>query len=391
MTLSEQKLNPFPWYQQMRSSSPVHYDPSYDSWSVFRYDDVQRVLSDFASFSSRFQGAGSSIANPIGSSLIGTDPPRHRQLRSLVSQAFTPRAIAALEPRIDVITNELLDRVAQSGEIDVVKDLSYPLPVIVIAELLGIPPEDRDRFKYWSDAIVAGGTSENGEFDGFHHVQMEAGAYFMRVLAERKQNPKEDLISALLQAEIDGEKLSDLDLLGFCILLLVAGNETTTNLIGNAILCFDEQPGLYEELRSDPGLLPGAIEEVLRYRSPVQHMYRTVVEDMELGGQRLRKGQGMVAWIGSANRDEEQFPQADHFDIRRDPNRHIAFGHGIHFCLGAPLAKLEARVALGAMLERLPGLRMVPGARLEALEGAIVYGVKSLPVTFQATSLRRAA
>lgn len=389
MTQAEQRLNPFPWYAEMRASAPVYYDPSFDSWSVFRYEDVQRVLSDHAAFSSRFRGTSGSMANPLGSSLISTDPPRHRQLRSLVSQAFTPKAIAALEPRITSITHELLDRVIDSGEMDVVKDLAYPLPVIVIAELLGIPPEDRDRFKYWSDVIVG---STGGDYTNVRAIQMEAGAYFMQTLAERRQNPREDLISGLLQAEIDGEKLSDLDLLGFCILLLVAGNETTTNLLGNAILCFDEHPEVYEELRADSSLLPGAIDEVLRYRSPVQHMYRVVVSDMEFGGQRFQEGQGMVARIGSANRDESQFPEPDRFDIRRDPNRHLAFGSGIHFCLGAPLARLEGRIVLGAMMERMRDIRQVPGVALEPLGSALIFGVKSLPVTFKASgAIRQAA
>jgi cytochrome P450 len=348
------------------------------SWSVFRYDDVERVLSDYSTFSSRFMGGGDSTANPLGASLVGTDPPRHRLLRSLVTQAFTPRKIAQLEPRIREISDELLDRAAPAGRMDLVGDFSYPLPVIVIAELLGIPSADRDRFKRWSDILVTGGGG------GYGGTQREMAEYFLRMIEEKRRAPGEDLISGLLAAEVEGESLSQTDLLGFCILLLVAGNETTTNLLGNAVLCLDDRPEVYEELRESPDLLPDAIEEVLRYRSPVQSMFRTVVKDTEVGGKTLRAGESAIAWIGSANRDEAQFSEPERFDLHRSPNRHIAFGHGIHFCLGAPLARLEARVALGMLVERCRGLRVVPGAPLEVLDSMVVYGVKHLPVTFEA-------
>jgi len=376
MQQAHSRLSPFEWYRTMRENEPVHRDPRMGAWSVFRYEDVQRVLSDSSTFSSRFMGGGDATANPLGASLIGTDPPRHRLLRSLVTQAFTTRKIAQLEPRIREITAELLDGVASTGRMDLVGDLSYPLPVIVIAELLGIPSADRDRFKRWSDAVVTGG--------GYGGTQREMAEYFLRMIELKRREPGEDLISGLLAAEVEGESLSLTDLLGFCILLLVAGNETTTNLLGNAILCFDDRPEVYEELRGTPDLLPNAIEEVLRYRSPVQSMFRTVVNDTEIGGKTLRAGESAIAWIGSANRDDAQFADADRFDIRRSPNRHIAFGQGIHYCLGAPLARLEARVALGMLIERCRGLRVVPGTPLEALESTVVYGVKRLPVTFEA-------
>ena len=370
------RLNPFGWYRTMRETAPAFRDPRLGSWSVFRYDDVQRVLSDHSTFSSRFMG-GDSTENPIGASLIGTDPPRHRLLRSLVTQAFTPRKIAQLEPRIRAITAELLDRAAPNGRMDLVGDFSDPLPVIVIAELLGIPSADRDRFKRWSDALVT------GQGSGYGGSQREMAEYFLRMIEQKRRAPGDDLISGLLTAEVEGERLSQTDLLGFCILLLVAGNETTTNLLGNAVLSFDERPEVYEELHESPDLLPDAIEEVLRYRSPVQSMFRTVVKDTEVGGQRLRAGEPAIAWIGSANRDEAQFADPERLDIHRSPNRHIAFGHGIHFCLGAPLARLEARVALGMLIERCRDLRVVPGAPLEVMDSMVVYGVKHLPVTFE--------
>ncbi len=384
----EEELDPFPWYRAMRAEAPVGYNEQTGMWRVFRYADVQRVLSEFETFSSQrgsreFRQRASQ--SPLGSSLISMDPPRHRQLRNLVTQAFTPRTVAQLEPRITEIVDELLGKVKQSGRMDVIDDLAYPLPVIVIAEMLGIPPEERAQFKRWSDAVVTagGGSAADGESFRPGNAHMEMGMYFMNVIAQRRQSPGNDLISGLLAAEIDGERLTDIELLGFCILLLIAGNETTTNLLGNAILCFDEHPEVYEQLRAAPELLPSAIEEVLRYRSPVQAMERVALVDVELGGQRIPADARVIAYIGSANRDEEQFPDADRFDIARSPNRHLAFGYGIHFCIGAPLARLEARIALGAMLSRLRDIRRVPDARLEPLRSFIVYGVRHLPVTFQ--------
>jgi cytochrome P450 len=369
-------LNPFPWYRLMRETQPVYYNPQYRFWQVFGYEDVQRVLSDYTSFSSVF-GGGGERRDPLGSSLISMDPPRHRQLRNLVTQAFTPRSVAQLSERITAIVNQLLEQVAATGRMDIIDDLSYPLPVIVIAELLGIPHADRERFKVWSDAVVGATYPEDGD------PQAEMSEYFLDMIAQRSREPKDDLISALLDAQIDGQHLNQRELLGFCILLLVAGNETTTNLIGNAILCFDEHPEVMEQLRAEPALVPGAVEEVLRYRSPVQFMYRRTVANTTIRDQEIRAGQMVLAWIGSANRDEAQFPNPDSFDIRRTPNRHIAFGHGIHFCLGAPLARLEAKIVLTMLLERFHEIKRVPGVALEATGSDIVYGVKHLPITFR--------
>jgi cytochrome P450 len=384
----EEELDPFPWYKTMRAASPVSYNEQTGMWRVFRYLDVQRVLSEFETFSSQrgsreFRQRASQ--SPLGSSLISMDPPRHRQLRNLVTQAFTPRTIAQLEPRITAIVDELLGQVEQSGRMDVIDDLAYPLPVIVIAEMLGIPPEERAQFKRWSDAVVTAGGGSAAVNENFRpgNAHMEMGMYFMNVIAQRRASPGNDLISALLAAEIDGERLNDIELLGFCILLLIAGNETTTNLIGNAILCFDEHPEVYDQLRAAPELIPSAIEEALRYRSPVQAMERVALVDVELGGQRIPADARIIAYMGSANRDEDQFSDADRFDIARTLNRHLAFGYGIHFCIGAPLARLEAKIALGAMLKRLCDIQRVPDTQLEPLRSFIVYGVRHLPVTFQ--------
>jgi cytochrome P450 len=384
----EQLYKPFEWYRTMRANQPVFKSEEWGGWQVFRYADVARVLSEYATFSSdghRIEQAGGSQGepDPLESSILRMDPPRHHQLRNLVTQAFTPRMVAQLEPRITAITNELLDHVAAAGEMDVVRDLAYPLPVTVIAELLGIPAELREDFKRWSDAIVAGdeGTSEEERRALFQEIQGMYG-YFTQVLEERRQHPQNDLVSALLAAEVDGERLSNMELLGFCGLLLVAGNETTTNLLSNMILCFDENPEVVDRLRNNRALVPGAIEEALRYYSPVRAMIRITTTETTLGDQRIGPDQFIIAWIASANRDEAEFPDPDRFDIEREPNRHVAFGRGIHFCLGAPLARLEAKVALNAMLDRLPGRWQVADAPLEMIKSFIIFGAKQLPMTW---------
>jgi cytochrome P450 len=376
----EQLYGPYDWYRMMRATQPVFKHPEWGGWQVFRYADVSRVLTEYATFSSTSFDDGS---DPIGSSIISMDPPRHRQLRSLVTQAFTPRMVAQMEPRITAITNELLDNVADKGQMDVVADLAYPLPVTVIAELLGIPVELREDFKRWSDAIIAGdGTQSEEERRAlFQEIQGMYG-YFTEVLEERRQHPQNDLVSALLAAEVNGQKLSNMELLGFCGLLLVAGNETTTNLLGNMVICFDENPGVVERLRNNRALVTGAIEETLRYYSPVKAMPRVTTKATMIGDQQIDAGQGIIAWIGSANRDEGEFPDPDRFDIEREPNRHIAFGHGIHFCLGAPLARLEAKVALNAMLDRLSGDWHLADLPLEMVKSFIVFGAKKLPMSW---------
>ncbi len=383
-TYKDQLLAPYAWYHKMRATQPVFHDEEHGVWHLFRYADVLRGLSEYATFSSdpiSAMGWEPEGPEPILSSILRLDPPRHRQLRSLATQAFTPRVVAQLAPRIVTITNELLDEVPMTGEMDVVRNLAYPLPVTVIAELLGIPSEMRADFKRWSDALVSDEESENRSalFEEVGNMY----TYFTQVLEERRQHPQNDLISALLIAEVDGQRLSDIELLGFCALLLVAGNETTTNLIANSILCFDQNPEAVERLRKEPALIPGAIEEVLRYISPIKAMHRFTKTETTIGNQRIPEKQVVVAWMASANRDEDQFPDADRFDIQREPNRHLAFGHGIHFCLGAPLARLEAKIALTAMLERFPGQWRVPdNVPLQPIKSDIVFGVKNLPMTW---------
>lgn len=371
-SLSPFGLDPFPWYAMMRESAPVFLDPRRRNWSVFKYNDVQRVLSEHSVFSSQFINSD----HPLDSSIITMDPPRHRQLRSLVTLAFTPRAIARLEVRIRDIVNELLDTVEPRGRMDFVSDFAVPLPVTVIAEMLGVPLADRENFKLWSDQLVGAAPSPDKDPQG------TMSDYFTWIIEQRRKDPQDDLISGLLAAQIDGEYLTEQELMGFCVLLLAAGNETTTHLLGNAMWCFDDHPQAWAELRANPALLPNAIEEVLRYRPPFKLMFRITTWDTRIGDKEIPAGSHVSAWIGSANRDEEQFPNAATFDIRRSPNRHLAFGHGIHFCLGAPLARLESKVALGILLERFPNMRRDRDIELEPVSAFVLHGLKNLPVAF---------
>jgi cytochrome P450 len=387
-------LYPHDCFTSLRESIHVKYNTTTHFWEVTDYDLVHYVASEHEIFSSDQTRVNppQEGEEPVTKSILVTDPPRHRQLRSLVSQAFTPKAIAQLAPRIEAVTHDLLDAVAAQGKMDVIQDLSYPLPVIVIAEMLGVPLEDRARFKHWSDEIVSG---EYEDFVGedreevvrrlrerLRHTTEEMNDYFRQVIAQRREKPGSDLISALLEAQIDGEYLPEEELLGFCSLLLIAGNITTTNLIGNAILCFDEHPEVMSRLRERPELMPQAIEEVLRYRPPVLIIARTPLSDVELAGQQIKRGETVIGWLACANHDPAQFPHSERFDIERNPKHHVPFGHGIHFCLGAPLARLEAKIVLTVMLERLLDIERDRSQDLEPVQSIFIYGAKNVPITF---------
>jgi cytochrome P450 len=366
------------WFERMRRDEPVSYDDRMGAWSVFRYADVQRALFDHEAFSSDLSaGAPPEYRDAMASSMIAIDPPRHHRLRALVSKAFTPRAVANLAPRIEELSGELLAAIGDRRAFDLVESFAIPLPVIVIAELLGIPSEDREQFRRWSNAIVGSAA----ETMSYSQAQRELGGYFFQAMEERRRQPRGDLITALLDAEIDGERLSPMELLGFCVLLLVAGNETTTNLIGNAVYCFSQQPGLLADLSRHLDALPLAIEEVLRYLSPVQMLpNRVATRDVTLDGKTIPAGQQVTVWIASANRDEAKFADPDQFRPDRSPNAHLAFGSGVHFCLGAPLARLEATTALTSVIRRFPTLTL-DVTNLTLLPGGIVGGFKRLPVS----------
>jgi cytochrome P450 len=376
--------DPFPFYEMGRRMSPLYLEQP-GMWLVFGYNDIQGILKDNSSWNSAFTPPPGT-ENPPPPSLLGSDPPRHTRLRALVSQAFTPRMVEQLEPRIRQIAAELLDPILAAGQADIVDALTYPLPVIVIAEILGVPPEDRATFKRWSNEIVATlGTGIDNPGRGLAEETFEAmRSYFEKMTEERRANPKNDLISGLVQAELDGEKLNFQELLQMLILLLVAGNETTTNLIGNAIIEFMNHPDQLAKVEADRTLVPNAIEEVLRFSSPVQATVRRAVHTQELGGKTIEQGQQAVVWLAAANRDPEIFENPASFDVTRNPNRHLSFGHGIHFCLGAPLARLEAKVAIEELLNRAKDFHRTDNEPLPRVPTFIMRGVRSLPIAFTA-------
>lgn len=373
--------NPFSWYEKMRKESPVYYDENTGVWNVFLYEDVKRVLSEKETFSSHF----STNKGSIGKTLINQDPPKHTQVRSIVNRSFTPRVMKEWEPRIQAITDELIQRMDGKEKIDIYKDFAHPLPIIVISELLGVPSKYMDQFKQWSDILVSSPKSSNKEdmkefLTTRETAERELEEFFQSIIAEKRKNLSNDLISILIRAEEETLKISEKELVPFCNLLLVAGNETTTNLLTNAVFSILENNGVYDELRNDLSLIPSMVEESLRYRSPAQVLRRKVIQDTEIGGQQLRKGETVIVWLGSANRDEHKFKDASMFDIHRKPNPHIAFGHGIHFCLGAPLARMEANIAMTALIKRYSSLCFPEGFTLDPIESSAVYGLRSFPV-----------
>ncbi len=375
----EEILQTYTWFQQMRTEHPVSYVEETKMWQVFRYEDVNHVVTDYADFSSSIMGAAETSV--LKDTLVATDPPDHRKLRNLVNQAFTPRAVARLSGRVAEITQELLNEVRDRGSMDIISDLAFPLPAKVIAEMLGVPAEDWDIFKRWALIGDTESTAQDGSTTELT-LQQELSSYFSQLLKERQGTQHEDLITSLSQAKVDGEQLSEKEIIDFCILLLLAGQETTKNLIANAILCFTDHPTAMEQLIREPELMPAAIEEVLRYLPPAWYVVRLTTKDIELAGQHIPAYQPVLAWLASANRDAAQFPDPNRFDIRRTPNRHIAFGHGIHFCVGAPLARLEAQVALPMVLEQLKGLQRVKEVPIKVSRG-LVFIIRNLPVTFE--------
>lgn len=376
----EVRRNPFPVYAQLREMSPVlRVPPPFDGWMLFDYESVKWALNDHETFSSRV---------PAPNWFIFFDPPAHTRLRGLIAQAFTPRMIAGLEPRIRELSRTLLDAAMERGgeTLDLAADYSVPLPMQVIAGMIGIPAEEWPRYKLWSDAILRISYARSGRAEAeaaaraFAAVTAEMDVYAGEVIERRRGNPQDDLFTRLIEAEVDGERLTRAEIVGFLQLLVTAGQETTSDLINNAVLCLAEHPEQLARLRAAPELLPAAIEEVLRYRSPVQWMLRTPRRDVEVRGQMIPAGSLVLPVIGSANRDPKQFADAERFDIGRQPNRHLAFGHGIHFCLGAALSRLEARIALADLLARFERLELALEGEWEPRAGLHVLGPSRLPL-----------
>lgn len=373
----EEVQQSYVWFEKMRTHFPVYYDEKTHVWHIFRYEDVSQVITDYHRFSSSIMGnvAPPSFVPLMEDTLITKDPPDHRKLRNLVNQAFTPRAVAHRTELIRQITQEQLDAVKQEGQMDIVSDLAYPLPAKVIADLIGVPPEDWDLFRSWA-LPTAPKKDEQIMFD-------ELSEYLARLLVMRRRDPRNDLVSALIEASMDGERLSEQELINFCFLLLASGQETSKNLLANTILLLTEYPEAMAQLVREPTLVPSAIEEVLRYISPIWSVLRQTRMDVELGGQSIPANSRITVWIASANHDAAQFPDPERFDIRREPNRHIAFGHGIHYCIGASLARLETQVALPMVLAQLHNLQRVKEIPIGVAVSS-VFDLDKLPVTFQA-------
>jgi pimeloyl-[acyl-carrier protein] synthase len=365
--LPEFRRDPYPFYRTLQAKHPVYFSPALRGWILSRYSDVVDVLQDSRFSVDRQQSNMFRRLQPFASlrpdfteavtrSLLMLDPPDHTRLRRLVNKAFTPRVVENLRPRIQAIVDELLDRVEKQKQMDLIRDLAYPLPVIVISEMLGIAPEDHAKFKEWSDALTAlvdPMQAENG-MGPAQEAYVQLAAYLRRVFEERRLSPRQDLISALVSVDEQGDTLTDAELLSLSALILGAGHETTTNLLGNAVVALLRNPGERRRLQDDPSLITSAVEEFLRYDSPVQLTDRVATQDCEIAGRGVRKGVLVAVVLAAANRDPERFADPDRLDVGRQDNHHVAFGHGVHFCLGAALARTEAQIAVSTLLRRFP-------------------------------------
>jgi cytochrome P450 len=388
--------DPYPALRRLRDEDPVHRSEVLGGWVLTRYADVRAALADprlsadrITPFLARQARSGRDeigpLARQVGRWVVFTDPPTHTRLRGLLNRAFTSRTVERLRPRIETIVAELLDRVQDRGRMDLIHDFAYPLPVTVIAELMGVPHEGLERLKRWSDELAAFVGSALQTPDKYARAGRgleEMSEYFRHLLARRRAAPREDIISSLIAAEERGAGLSEEELVATCVLLLFAGHETTTNLIGNGILALLRAPAALEAWRRDPAITPTAVEELLRYDGPTGAMVRIAREDVELGGRAIRRGDRIFTMINAANRDPAQFPQPDRLDLGRPDNRHLAFGYGIHFCLGAPLARLEAQIAFPALITALPDLTLETESP-DWLDSLVFRGVRSLPIAFR--------
>jgi cytochrome P450 len=380
--------DPYPFYARLREESPVHFNSDGDGWVLSRYADAQMVLRDgrfgrtgFDSYVVMMLGPGP-VEESFRRWMLFMDPPNHTRLRGLASKAFTPRAVERLRSGVQRQVDLLLDQVQQSGSADLIAGLAYPLPVAVICDLLGVPLDDLTTFHDWSDAlarvleirytppeiIAAGNEAAQGLTD-----------YFRGLIAERRGRPGDDLLSALIVAEEQGDRLSEDELLATCVLLFFAGHETTVNLIGNGVLALLRHPDQLARLRAEPHLIGSAVEEFLRYDGSVQRTARFALVDLEIEGVPIGAGQVVSVLLGAANRDPARFAEPDRLDLGRQDNHHLTFGGGIHYCLGAPLARLEAQLAINTLLQRLPGLELATD-RLEHRPNSVLRGLRSLPV-----------
>jgi vitamin D3 1,25-hydroxylase len=382
------RANPYPHYRPLLAGPPRILDLFGPTAMVTRYADVTAVLRDHAHFSSVRPRDPSEPPNegPFAGArtMLFSDPPMHTRLRRLVSRDFTPRRIREMEPRIREIAKQLIDITERNGEFDVMSGVANALPVMVIAEMLGVPPEHYAQFKHWSDVVVSGDNTLPGTPlpEEFHTATKALRDYFAEEIERRRKQPGTDLVSALVAAHDDTEAMTADELLAFVLLLLLAGNETTTNLIGNGMLALGRNPAQMDLLRQHPEMMPRAIEEILRYDGPVQSTIRFSTENVNLGGTAIPANLGCFIIVAAANRDPAQFVEPDRFDISREPRDHVALGEGIHFCIGAPLARMEGAIAIGAMLERFPRLRLKnPNAEVTYKGSYFLRGLNSLSMS----------
>ncbi|WP_376796068.1 cytochrome P450 [Thermogemmatispora sp.] len=391
----EYLANPYPLYHRLREHDPIYWDEEMHAWVLTRYADVVAVLRD-----PRFSSAWGTLETAwmpeelrprlepalraVSRQMLFLDPPDHSRLRGLVARAFTPRMVESLRPRVQRLVDELLDALQAQERMEFVADFAYPLPAIVIAEMLGVPPEDRSQFIVWTRDFGRLLDGSNLSFEELLQTLdgiAEFLAYFRRQIEQRRSAPRDDLLQALIMAEEQGDRLSEEELLGNCVLLLAAGHGTTTHLLGNGLYALLQHPEQLQLLRDNPSLAATAVMELLRYDSPVQLTSRRLKTDVDWAGRRFKAGDEVLTVLGAANRDPEQFPDPDRLDLRRADNRHVAFGHGPHFCLGAPLARLEAEVAFTTLLRRLPGLHLET-EQVERFPSLVFRGFQALPVAF---------
>jgi pimeloyl-[acyl-carrier protein] synthase len=384
--------DPYPLYHRLRREAPVHWDPYLHAWVVTRYTDVVNVFQHFLAartpspeqLAAMDMGELSPIARVMVRQMLFLDPPDHTRVRTLAARAFTPRRVEVLRGHIQDITNRLLDAVEPRRRMDVIADLGAPLPAIVTTEMLGVPSADWERLKNWSTdfAEMLGNFQHNpGRAARVLQSVEEMTGYFRAAVRQQAEEPTEGLVNALANAEVDGDRFSEDEVVANIIVTMVGGLETTTNLIGNGLLSLLRNPDELERLHDDPSLVPSAVEEMLRYESPSQHTARLAPADVEIGGRLIRKRQAVIAVMGAANRDPARFPDPDRLDVGRQENRHVAFGWAGHFCFGAPLARIEGQIAFGTLLRRLPELRLEPEP-LVWRENLGLRGLKALPVSF---------
>ncbi|KEO84637.1 cytochrome P450 [Tumebacillus flagellatus] len=379
----EKRANPFPILKTLRETTPLRYNETYGTWDAFLYEDCHRILKDPKTFSSSFNRDNRNVEN-----IISVDPPRHQEFRELVNGVFTPKAVADMAPRIREILGFLLDAVKDQGRMNTVYDVAAPLPVMVIAELLGVPVTDRLYFKELSDTLVTGVEDASEEtyqrvLAKRNHARETLTDYFRHHLNLRKEQPTEDLVSHLWYANAEKQVLNEEQILMFLTTLLIAGHETTTNLITAMVRVLTEHPELQERLLAEPELIPGFVEETLRYYPSVPKLMRRATTDVEIRGQVIKQDELVNVWMASANRDAAKFANPDQFDPTRQPNAHITFGFGNHFCLGAPLARLEGQIALEVIVNTLCNLALVEGAKIEPTPYPLFTAVKEYPVTFE--------